>query len=143
MSITSEDLQQFERIMGVQSARVMRFVFESIQSSQENILSTIDEITAAVAAQVVALTNEVANANAKTDAALSALAASIASNAPVTQAQLDAITAIGTDAVAATAALKAEEEKVNSDLAPTTSVAPTDEIVKVPTTPTDGPATVA
>jgi len=123
MSIHPDDLQQIERIMAAQAGRVMRFVSDAIQTSQENILSALDDATTAAATQVAALATEVANANAKTDAALAALAASVTSGQPATQAQIDAITAIGTSAAAATAALQVEEAKVTADLAPAASPA--------------------
>lgn len=115
------DLQRFARIIASSEGRILRFIHDSIHHAKEELMSALDDATAATAAKVAALSTEVANANAKTDAALAALAASVASGQPATQAQIDAITAIGTQADAATGALQAEESKVDADLNPAAS----------------------
>lgn len=70
----------------------------------EHRMTQLDDTIAATAAKVAAL-------NTKVDAALAALAASVANQVPVTQAELDAITAIG-------AAADGESAKVDAALAP-------------------------
>lgn len=99
------------------------FILRSIHNAKEEIMSQIDDATASTAAKVSALAAEVTKANAKTDAALAALAASVSSGQAVTQAQIDAINAIGGVADSSTAALQAEESKVDAATGTTTDPA--------------------
>lgn len=109
-----ELLKRFDTLLEHREGRLLAHIHTIIHYAKDQIMSLIDDATAATAAKVFALAAEVTKANAKTDAALAALAASVASGAPVTQAQLDAINAIGTEADAATSALQVEESKVDA-----------------------------
>lgn len=79
-------------------------ILHTLLRSERHLMSAIDDATASVAAKVTTLTSKV-------DAALAALQASASNGTPVTQAEIDAITAIGS-------AADAESAKVDAALNP-------------------------
>lgn len=73
------------------------------------IMSALDDATAAAAAKLAALSTEVGVLNSKVDALIA-----LAQGAGVSQAQIDAVTALGAAADSANSALAAEAAKVDS-----------------------------
>jgi len=97
----------FERAIVEARDKLARFInhrFERLGLYLEHRMTQLDDAIASTATKVDTL-------NTKVDAALAALAASIANQTPVTQAELDAINAIGSKA-------DAESAKVDAALAP-------------------------
>lgn len=102
--ILREVCNHFERISVRDRDKLARFINDRFTRLEEH-MTQLDDAIATTASKVATLT-------AKVDAALAALAASVANQTPVTQAEIDAITAIGT-------AADGESAKVDAALAPT------------------------
>ena len=106
------DLQRIARIIAISEANVLRFIDAEFRSHFHHLkesLMSLDTAIADTAQRVHNLTTEVAAANAKVDKLIA-----LASSLGATQAQLDAIAAIGQDADSATGQLQAEESKVDA-----------------------------
>lgn len=103
------DLQRIARIIAISEGNILRFIEAKFQHLKEYHLTPLEQAIADAETRVQNLATEVQNANTKIDK-LVALAAA----AGVPQADLDAITAIGAKADAATSSLQAEEAKIDA-----------------------------
>jgi len=111
------DLRAIERIILLSEGNVLRFIADQFRHLKEHHLTPLEQATADTAQRVQNLATEVQSANVKID---KLIALSLANGVP--QADIDAITAIGAAADAATGALQSEEAKI--DAATGTSGAP-------------------
>lgn len=103
------ELRRIERMIAGAEGRILRFIHDQFHILKECHLTPLEQATADTAQRVQNLANEVATANAKVDKLISLAQASGAS-----QADIDAITAIGATADAATGQIQAEEAKVDA-----------------------------
>lgn len=109
------ELQRIARIIAISEANVLRFIDAELRAHFHHLkefhLTPIEQATADTAQRVSNLAAEVASANTKVD---KLIALALANGVP--QADIDAITAIGAAADAATSQLQAEETKVDAAL---------------------------
>lgn len=103
------ELQRIARIIAISEGNILRFIEAKFHHLKEHFLTPLEQAIADADTRVQNLATEVQNANTKIDK-LIALAAA----AGVPQADIDAITALGTKADAATASLQAEEAKIDA-----------------------------
>lgn len=108
-SRTDTELQRIERMIAGSEGRILRFIHDQFHSLKEFHLTPLEQATADVATKVANLATEVQSANTKIDKLIA-----LAQSAGVPQVDIDAITAIGGAADAATANLQAEEAKIDA-----------------------------
>lgn len=103
------ELQRIARIIAISEANVLRFIAEQFRHLKEFHLTPLEQAIADADTRVQNLATEVQNANTKIDKLIA-----LATAAGVPQADIDAITALGAKADAATASLQAEEAKIDA-----------------------------
>lgn len=107
------ELQRIARIIAISEANVLRFIDAELRAHFHHLkefhLTPLEQATADTATKVANLATEVQSANTKVDKLIA-----LALSSGASQADIDAITAIGTSADAATASLQAEESKVDA-----------------------------
>lgn len=107
------DLQRIARIIAISEANVLRFIDAELRSHFHHLkefhLTPLEQATADTAQRVANLATEVQTATTKIDKLIA-----LAQAAGVPQADIDAITAIGAAADAATTSLQAEEAKIDA-----------------------------